>query len=279
MASSDNVLPSFTTPPRHPRQPRASAAPEGSGEAIIVDPIDGTRCLMYDKRSAWFLAGCAPLNASMGSLQSIEHAALVEIPTSKQNKSDLILADRNRRLRAFSFDLVTRNYHEFFPRPSREKSLMNGFAHVANFFPGTKVLASELMELIAAEFASDECAVGSLIFDDQYISTGGQLVELLLGRDRFCCDLRPLFYQIHYNQGCEPSGARLACHPYDLAGMLAAVMGGVLLTDPWGRPLDAPLDTCTEVAWCGFANERLMSRINPVIQKWLERHGISNKGG
>ena len=34
MASSDNVLPSFTTPPRHTRQPRKSAAPEGSGEAI-----------------------------------------------------------------------------------------------------------------------------------------------------------------------------------------------------------------------------------------------------
>src|SRR5262245_7387824 len=27
---------------------------------VIVDPIDGTRGLMYDKRSAWFLAAVAP---------------------------------------------------------------------------------------------------------------------------------------------------------------------------------------------------------------------------
>ncbi|MDP6929832.1 MAG: inositol monophosphatase, partial [Planctomycetota bacterium] len=27
---------------------------------LIVDPIDGTRGLMYDKRSAWCLAGTAP---------------------------------------------------------------------------------------------------------------------------------------------------------------------------------------------------------------------------
>ena len=27
---------------------------------LIVDPIDGTRSLMYDKRSAWVLAAVAP---------------------------------------------------------------------------------------------------------------------------------------------------------------------------------------------------------------------------
>ena len=27
---------------------------------LIVDPIDGTRGIMYDKRSAWTLAGVAP---------------------------------------------------------------------------------------------------------------------------------------------------------------------------------------------------------------------------
>ena len=39
--------------------------PEGTREAdaeirLIVDPIDGTRGLMYDKRPAWALAGVAP---------------------------------------------------------------------------------------------------------------------------------------------------------------------------------------------------------------------------
>ena len=39
--------------------------PEGASETdavwrIIVDPIDGTRGLMYQKRSAWVLTGVAP---------------------------------------------------------------------------------------------------------------------------------------------------------------------------------------------------------------------------
>src|SRR5215218_3969089 len=39
--------------------------PEGSREEdakirLIVDPIDGTRMIMYDKRPAWALAGVAP---------------------------------------------------------------------------------------------------------------------------------------------------------------------------------------------------------------------------
>ena len=39
--------------------------PEGTPEAdavwrVIVDPIDGTRGLMYQKRSAWILTGVAP---------------------------------------------------------------------------------------------------------------------------------------------------------------------------------------------------------------------------
>ena len=39
--------------------------PDGASEAdcqwrVIVDPIDGTRGLMYQKRSAWILTGVAP---------------------------------------------------------------------------------------------------------------------------------------------------------------------------------------------------------------------------
>src|SRR4051812_44742435 len=46
-------------------QEGVKAYPRGAREAdaklrVIVDPIDGTRGLMYDKRSAWALAGAAP---------------------------------------------------------------------------------------------------------------------------------------------------------------------------------------------------------------------------
>src|SRR4051794_6239925 len=41
---------------------------------LIVDPIDGTRGLMYDKRSAWALAGVAPNKGPGTSLRDIEVA-------------------------------------------------------------------------------------------------------------------------------------------------------------------------------------------------------------
>ena len=50
---------------------------------IIIDPIDGTRGLMYDKRSAFFLAGAAPNRGDSTTLQDIEVAAMVELPTTR----------------------------------------------------------------------------------------------------------------------------------------------------------------------------------------------------
>ena len=38
--------------------------------------------------------------------------------------------------------------------------------------------------------------------------------------------------------------------------MLLEEAGGVV-TDPWGEPLDAPLDTTSPVAWVGYANPAL----------------------
>jgi fructose-1,6-bisphosphatase/inositol monophosphatase family enzyme len=39
---------------------------------VIVDPIDGTRGLMYQKRSAWVLTGVAPNRGAETNLQDIE---------------------------------------------------------------------------------------------------------------------------------------------------------------------------------------------------------------
>src|SRR5689334_15387455 len=51
---------------------------------IIVDPIDGTRGLMYQKRPAWILTGAAPNNGALTSLADIELAVMTEIPLVKQ---------------------------------------------------------------------------------------------------------------------------------------------------------------------------------------------------
>ena len=48
----------------------------------------------------------------------------------------------------------------------------------------------------------------------------------------------------------------------------------MILTDPAGAALDAPFDVTTDVAWVGYANERLRARIEPVLQASLRRRGL-----
>ena len=136
-------------------------------------------------------------------------------------------------------------------RPSTAVDLEHGFSGLAKFFlPGKTALAA----LEAALFTR----LGSRdVFDDEYLSSGGQLHELIAGRDRFVADLRPLV---------DPDA--LACHPYDVCTAMLLEEAGGVVTDPAGTPLDVPLDTTTPVAWVGYANEALAARIGRSWPSW-----------
>jgi fructose-1,6-bisphosphatase/inositol monophosphatase family enzyme len=246
----------------------------GSGSPqyrLIVDPIDGTRNIMYDKRSAWFIAAVVP--GEHATLRNAIASVIVELPTSKAGWCDEYWAMPGQPTQAQRCALMTRDARPHHVTTSTATTLKNGFGQVSNFFPGTKRLASELMEQIVTATLGDIEPGSAAVFDDQYITTAGQMVELMVGHDRFCCDLRPLFYRIIEQQtGRMLRG--LECHPYDLAGMLAAQQAGVVLTDGLGRPLDAPLDVHTGVHWCGYANASLRESIEPVIQSFFKQEGI-----
>src|SRR5690606_32177172 len=131
------------------------------------------------------------------------------------------------------------------------------------------VLASELMEYLVGELIGSADVTRATVFDDQYIATGGQLYELVVGHDRFNADLRPLFYRIQN----QPAG--LCCHPYDCATILVAEEAGVVLTDGLGNRLDGPLNTTTGLSWAGYANQALHDRIQPLLTRFLLDHGIN----
>jgi fructose-1,6-bisphosphatase/inositol monophosphatase family enzyme len=219
---------------------------------VIVDTIDGTRGLMYDKRAAWCLAAAAPPGGSLGDIVA---AAMTELPTTKQGAVDQLSAVRGAGLVAERVDLGSGTREPLVPRPSTATDLEHSFSGLAKFFlPGKPALASLEAEL----FRRLGCRH---VFDDEYLSTGGQLHELISGRDRFVADLRPLVLD-------DVGG--LACHPYDVCtAMLLAEVGGVV-TDPWGQPLDAPLDNSSPVAWVGYANEALASHIGPVLAELVD---------
>jgi fructose-1,6-bisphosphatase/inositol monophosphatase family enzyme len=212
---------------------------------VIVDSIDGTRGLMYDKRPAWCLAAAAPRG---GSLRDVVAAAMTELPTIKQGLADQLSATRDGGVVAERRDLRDGSRAALTAQPSSATDLEHGFATIAKFFPPGKVALAQLESELFARLGSRE------VFDDEYISSGGQLHELATGRDRFVADLRPL---------TDPDA--FACHPYDVCTALVLEEAGGVVTDPWGDPLDVPLDTTTAVAWAGYANPILAARIAPVL--------------
>lgn len=226
----------------------------------IIDPIDGTRGLMYDKRSAWSLAALAPQRGAKTSLGDIIVAAMTELPTSKAGLADQLSAVRDRGVTAERIDLRTGRRVKLKPRPSRAKDLAHGFASFAKFFPPGKAWLAEREEKLWRALGD-----GAEIFDDQYLSSGGQIYELLMGHDRFIADLRPVaFAKLRIRSA-------LACHPYDICPALIAQELGCVVTAPEGKALRAPLDTTTPVAWVGYANRSLARRIGPKLRKIVGR--------
>ncbi|WP_438481146.1 inositol monophosphatase [Oleiharenicola lentus] len=224
----------------------------------IIDPIDGTRCIMYDKRSAWCLAGLAPQRGRKTNLNDIVVAAMTELPTSKGAVADQLSAVRGRGVHAERLDLRTGKRSKFLPRPSQAKDLKHGFASFAKFFPPAKLLMAEVeAKLLVALDA------GEAVFDDQYPSTGGQLYELLVGHDRFIADVRPWAF------GKLGLPAALTCHPYDICVALIAQELGCVITALDGKPLRVPLDTTSPVAWVGYANTSLARSIAPKLRAVL----------
>jgi hypothetical protein len=145
---------------------------------LIVDPIDGTRGIMYDKRAAWALAGIAPNKGSNTRLRDIEVAVMSELPTSKMGFADVLTAIKGRGAKGTRVNLSNGSKQPLPIQPSTATGIDHGFASVSNFFPGTKKLASELMEHLVANLIGPADVTKATVFDDQYISTGGQFLRV-----------------------------------------------------------------------------------------------------
>lgn len=230
----------------------------------ILDPIDGTRNMMYDKRSAWALAGIAPQRGDANTLQDIVVAAMTALPTSREWRSDQLSAVRGRGIVCTAHDVRNGTSGPVDFRPSRASDCRHGFASVTRFFPDGLALLGELEERLWKELYPEAPGGTPLVFNDQYITTGGQLMELISGHDRFIADLRPLVFAKLSLPGS------LSTHPYDLAAALVAEEAGIILVDPLsGAALDAPLDTTTPVAWVAYANPEIATHIGPTLRRLI----------
>ena len=252
------------------------ATPDEAVAVLVIDPVDGTRNLMVDKRSAWALTALAPARQrGVGGrpearLGDIAVAAMTEIPTTKQWRADQLSAVRGcgpDGVVVEGLDVRTGDRHRLpSVRPSAIAHLDHGFASLANYLPDGKAaigaIAQDLFDRLLPPGESTR-----QVFEDQYICSAGQLHEVMSGRDRLVGDLRPLVLA-----GIDGLIHPLSCHPYDVCtALLLEELGGVF-EDPRGGPVDVPLDTTTPVAWMAYANPALAEAIRPVLADVLADH-------
>ena len=253
--------------------------PRGTAESdvvwrVIVDPIDGTRGLMYQKRSGWILTGVAPNRGPGTSLNDIGLAIQTEIPLVKQHLSDVLWAVRGEGFHAERFNRVSGEHAPLELHPSTAVNIDQSYSQVVRFFPGVRDVLAAIDDEIVRGALGPAQPGKALCFEDQYTSTGGQLYELIAGHDRFTADLRAHMDPVTNERGLPRP---LCCHPYDLCTELIAREAGVIVTGVDAGPLNARLAVEPDVSWVGYANELIHATVEPLLQLALKSRGLFNR--
>lgn len=248
----------------------ASLPPGKTAWRVIIDPIDGTRMIMVDKRSAFFLAGVAPNRGHATSTADIEAAVMVELPTRRGYLSDHFWAIRGGGARGETRNLFTGERSPRAITPSTETEILGGFASFIRFFPPEKEVMTRIEADLLEQLYPNPKPGEIITFEDQYISSGGQLYELLTGKDRFVADLRHHLYRSPHRT--RPAGH--ICHPYDLAAHLIGEEAGIIITGADGSPFNAPLDTTSPADWIGYANSHVFDQVHEPLQALLRTYEL-----
>lgn len=240
---------------------------------IIIDPLDGTRHIMFDNRSAWILTGIARNKGVNTALDDICAAVQTEVPTTLQDRGAVLRAVKGEGAQLKVYDLKTggETKTSLALAPSGADTLRDGFCVFSNFFPGTKVIISELEERVLRRLYGEPSENAAPVFSEQYISSAGQLFMLMTGKYRVVVDVRALL------RGYQRRRKRmlpLCVHPYDLSAALIATEAGCIVRDMDGAALNSPLDLHTNCAWAAYANAALFEQIHPIVREELKALAI-----
>ena len=132
------------------------AALEDTRWRCVVDPIDGTRGIMYDKRPAWVLAGLAPQRGDDTRLPDIFAAAMTEIPTASNGAPTRSARCGGGAWWRTVWTSGRRSRGNMVLRASEARDFRHGFASLAKFFPAGKTAVSRIEEELWRElYGSD----------------------------------------------------------------------------------------------------------------------------
>ena len=228
------------------------------GPRIIVDPIDGTRPLLGDLRSAWTSIAACPPGQEQPLASDVHYGLLGELPTSTTETWRMIRAEAGLGATLERRSFATTSQAARLPlvadtddRP--DHGVFSFFRYSVHQRPLLAQIEADFFERIATEEGADlmHC------YDDQYICNVGQIVHLCLGAYRMITDLRA-------HLAGRSQAPVTTSKPYDLAAaLLVGREAGCALRAADGSELCFPLDVETPVSFVGWANEATAERLSP----------------
>jgi len=247
-------------------KPVALADFDHGGPRICVDPIDGTRVLMTDLRSAWSVIALAGPGQGAPRFSEVAVGVLSEIPDSRAASFRRFSAWRGAGCRLVEHTLGNRPLHApRVPTTGKNDRADHGFFPFFRYAADQRPALAAIEAAFFARLAAREGAEVRTCYDDQYTSNGGQLALLALGSYRMIADLRAW--------DAERRGrASLTSKPYDVAGaILCAREAGCVVETAGGGELDFPLDAETPVSFVGWVNAATRKRLRKHLTAAMRR--------
>jgi len=234
------------------------------GPRIAIDPVDGTRHLMADLRSAWTVIGLAGPGAVVPRLSDVCWGFVGELPDSRARAWRSLTAQRGggcrSTLRELDGDTLL---EESLLRANTDDRVDHGYFPFFAFHPDMREEVARLAADFFARLEDREGAELSHCYDDQYISSGGQLALTALGTYRMVVEARA---HLAERRG-RPTQV---CKPYDVCGaVLCAREAGCVVLGLNGEQLDVELDVSSPVCFAAFANESTRRRAWPHLEAAL----------
>lgn len=231
------------------------------GPRIALDPIDGTRNLMHDLRGAWTIVSYAGPGRGTPRLSDVVLGVVSELPDTRGAHYRELVAVRGAgctaAVRALGDDLVLRDGALLADASDRPD---HGYFPFFGYHPAQRAAMQQLALEFFERVQEHEGAELAHCYDDQHISSGGQLALLALGHYRMVVDAR-----VRWN-GLAREALQTA-KPYDVAGaILVAREAGAVVTRTDGGALDFPLDVTTPVEFVAFHNRGTGARLWPHLE-------------
>jgi len=231
------------------------------GPRIAFDPVDGTRNLMADLRSAWTVVSFAPPGASKPRLSDLTGGIVAELPTSRARSKRVLSAERGGACRVEEIELLSGDrLSDRILAADTDDRVDHGYFPFFRYMHDLGVATAQLETDFLVRLAQEESADVRNCYDDQYICSAGQLVLLAEGTYRFAVDPRAFLAE-------RRGRPTITTKPYDIGGaVLCAQAAGCVVTAADGSALDFPIDTHSPISFVGYANAATHLRLE---KHWL----------